>query len=95
MFTRYRRGVSSTTIPMLAFFCATSASTALAAEKADDVISDYTASVEVEFLRVNSGVVKAKKLGEKGWHVAIEVPPTKTRSRSKCHDEDDVRLFCP
>ena len=60
MFSPYRRGASATFLTLI--FFANSGSTGLTAEKADHVIPDYTSYVEVEFLRVNSGTVKAKKL---------------------------------
>ena len=74
----HRRGASTTLLTLI--FFAIAGPTGLA-KKPDEVIADYTSYAEVEFLRVNSGTVKAKKLGEKGWHVAIEVPPAGSRSR--------------
>jgi len=52
-----------------------------AAEDAANIIPDYSSYVEVDFLRVSVGTVRAKKLGEKGWYIAIETPTTTAPSR--------------
>ena len=45
------------------------------------VIADYASYTTTDFLHVSSGTVKAKQLGEKGWHVAIELPSAESRRR--------------
>ncbi|HJN08810.1 MAG TPA: amidohydrolase family protein [Pirellulaceae bacterium] len=81
MLIQYRRGAFATTVLSLVFLCANSTSTGQTVKTADDLIADYASYAEVDFLRVNTGKVKTKKLGAKGWHVAIEVPTAKTFTR--------------
>ncbi len=78
---RLRTGRPGTLILVLVILGAIFAPNRLIAEAADDLIPDYADYAPVEFLHVASGTVKAKQLGEKGWHVAIEVPAAKSRSR--------------
>ncbi len=52
-----------------------------AAESAGELIADYAAYRDVDFLSVSSGTVKAKKLTQKGWHVVIELPRAEAPQR--------------
>jgi len=95
MLARIHHQALVATILVLVFSGAFSTAIGLAAEKVNDVISDYASYSEVAFLRVNPGTVKARRLGAKGWHVAIEVPPAQTPSRVTltARDWDFMRLL--
>ncbi|NQU37223.1 MAG: hypothetical protein HQ526_06440, partial [Actinobacteria bacterium] len=45
------------------------------------MIPNYESYAEVDFLTTSQGSVRAKKLGEKGWHVVIDVAPGETPHR--------------
>ena len=95
MFVRIHRQAPVATVLALAFLCMNSAASGLAAETANDAIPDYASYAKVDFLHVNSGTVKAKRLREKGWHVVIEVPPAEAPSRVTvtAQDWDFMRLL--
>ena len=74
MLTRDRHKFLLPAILMLGHFCTAGADIAMAAEQANDVIPGYESYGEVDFLSVDTGTVKGKELGKKGWHVVIEAP---------------------
>ena len=81
-------------LPLLLTLVAGSANGVRAAEDSE-AIPEYESYKEVDFLRVNSGVVKAKRLGEKGWHIVIETPAAATPRRVTltATDWDFMRLL--
>ncbi|MFP6675059.1 MAG: hypothetical protein VB878_08275 [Pirellulaceae bacterium] len=71
MISRYRREYAI--ISFLTLFAVLLRTPSIrAAEDAASIIPDYSSYVEVDFLRVSVGTVRAKKRGETGWHIAIE-----------------------